>query len=225
MEDALLFLIATPIGNLEDITLRAVRILKEVDLILAEDTRKTKRLLDHYRIDNRMQSYHAHNEHKITGKIISILRSGTRIGLVTDAGTPGISDPGYLLVNECLKNQIPFECLPGPAAFLPALIKSGLPNDRFIFEGFLPHKKGRKTRLSSLRDETRTMIFYESPHRLIKCLEELNEVFGPERKASVSREMTKKFEETFNGTLAEIISYYGSGTVKGEFVIVVEGCR
>jgi 16S rRNA (cytidine1402-2'-O)-methyltransferase len=225
MEDALLFLIPTPIGNLEDITLRALRILKEVDLILAEDTRTTRKLLDHYQINNRLKSYHSHNEHKITGQIIEQLLTGKKIGLVTDAGTPGISDPGYLLVNACLNNHIAFESLPGPVAFLPALIKSGLPNDRFVFEGFLPHKKGRKTRLQSLQHESRSMIFYESPHRLIRCLEEFSEFFGPDRKASVSRELTKKFEETCNGTLDEILKYFKARSVKGEFVIVVEGCH
>lgn len=225
MEDALLFLIPTPIGNLEDITLRAIRILKNVDLILAEDTRTTRKLLEHYGIDNRLQSYHAHNEHKITGKIIEQLKAGTRIGLVTDAGTPGVSDPGYLLVNACLQNRIPFESLPGPTAFLPSLIKSGLPADRFVFEGFLPHKKGRKTRLQSLQHESRTMIFYESPHRLIKCIEEFIVWFGPDRRASVSRELTKKFEETVNGSLEEILQHYKTGTIRGEFVIVVEGIR
>lgn len=225
MEDALLFLIPTPIGNLEDITLRAIRMLKEVDLILAEDTRTTRKLLDHYGISRPLQSYHAHNEHKITGQIIDKLKSGTRIGLVTDAGTPGISDPGYLLVNACLQNEIPFLSLPGPTAFLPSLIKSGLPADRFVFEGFLPHKKGRKTRLQSLRNESRTMVFYESPHRLIRCIEELIACFGAHRKASVSRELTKKFEETVNGSLEEILNHFKTGTIKGEFVIVVEGMR
>jgi 16S rRNA (cytidine1402-2'-O)-methyltransferase len=225
MEKALLFLIATPIGNLEDITLRAIRIMKEIDLILAEDTRTTSKLLDHYGINTPMQAYHAHNEHKITASVIEKLQSGKRIGLVTDAGTPGISDPGYLLVNECLKQELPFESLPGPTAFLPALIKSGLPNDRFIFEGFLPHKKGRKTRLMSLQHEVRTMVFYESPHRLIRCLEEFCEMFGPERRGSVSRELTKKFEETVNGTLGELKDHFSKKTIKGEFVIVVQGDR
>ncbi len=223
LEDALLFLIPTPIGNLEDITLRALRILKEVDLILAEDTRTTRKLLNHHHINNRLQSYHAHNEHKVTDQIVEQLKSGNRIGLVSDAGTPGISDPGYLLVNACINNNIPYECLPGPTALIPALIKSGFPNDRFVFEGFLPHKKGRKTRLRLLQQESRTMIFYESPHRLIRCLEELKEFFGPERKASVSRELTKKFEETHNGTIQEAIEHFSTNPVKGEIVIVLEG--
>jgi len=225
MEDALLFLVPTPIGNLEDITLRALRILKEVDLILAEDTRTTRKLLDHHHIRNRIQSYHAHNEHKATQQMVERLQAGNRIALVSDAGTPGISDPGYLLVNACIANQIAFESLPGPSAFLPALIKSGLPNDRFVFEGFLPHKKGRKSRLRSLQNESRTMIFYESPHRLLKCLQELKDHFGPYRRVSVSRELTKKFEETFNGTMEETIRYFSAKPIKGEIVIVLEGIR
>jgi 16S rRNA (cytidine1402-2'-O)-methyltransferase len=224
-ENALLFLIPTPIGNLEDITLRAIRILKEVDQILAEDTRTTRILLNRYEIKNRIRSYHAHNEHKMTGPIIREMKEGTRFGLVTDAGTPGISDPGYLLVNACLENRIPFEILPGATALIPALIKSGLPNDRFVFEGFLPHKKGRKTRLESLRNQSRTMIFYESPYRLIKSLEEFREVFGQTRRISISRELTKKFEETCHGTIDEIIDHYKKKKVKGEFVIVIEGNR
>jgi 16S rRNA (cytidine1402-2'-O)-methyltransferase len=207
IEDALLFLIPTPIGNLEDITLRALR------------------LLDHYQIRNRIQSYHSHNEHKITEEIIARLKSGDRIAMVSDAGTPGISDPGYLLVNACIDNHILFESLPGPSALIPALIKSGLPSDRFVFEGFLPHKKGRKTRLQSLQNESRTMIFYESPHRLIKCLLEFKEYFGADRRTSVSRELTKKFEETINGSLEEIIRHFSDKAIKGEIVIVIEGIR
>jgi len=224
-ENALLFLIPTPIGNLEDITLRAIRILKEVDLILAEDTRNTRVLLNHYQINNRIRSYHAHNEHKITDQVITELKKGIRIGLVTDAGTPGISDPGYLLVNSCIQNDIPFEILPGATSLIPALIKSGLPNDRFVFEGFLPHKKGRKTRLNALRSETRTMIFFESPHRLIRSLDEFQAVFEPTRKISVSRELTKKFEETIQGTIEEVLSNFKNRNVKGEIVIVLEGNR
>jgi 16S rRNA (cytidine1402-2'-O)-methyltransferase len=222
-ENALLFFIPTPIGNLEDITIRAIRILKQVDLILAEDTRNTRVLLDYYQIKNRIRSYHAYNEHKITDKIIQELKKGTRIGLVTDSGTPGISDPGYLLVKECIRNNIPFEILPGATSLIPALIKSGFPNDRFAFEGFLPHKKGRKTRLNKLRNETRTMIFFESPHRLIKCLKEFREIFNPARRVSVSRELSKKFEETIYGTIEELIDHFEHKTVKGEIVIVVEG--
>jgi 16S rRNA (cytidine1402-2'-O)-methyltransferase len=225
MEEALLFMIPTPIGNLEDITLRAIRILKEVDLILAEDTRTTRKLLDRHQINNQIQSYHAYNEHHVTEQIIERLKSGNRIALVSDAGTPGISDPGYLLVNACIANHIPFESLPGATALIPALIKSGFPNDRFVFEGFLPHKKGRKNRILSLKDESRTMIFYESPHRLLKCLEEFKDLFGPGRRASVSRELTKKFEETYNGTLEEIIQYFSEKPIKGEIVIVLEGAR
>jgi len=225
VEEALFFLIPTPIGNLEDITLRALRILRAVDLILAEDTRTTRKLMDHHQIHNNLQSYHSHNEHRITDQIVQRLRSGERMALVSDAGTPGISDPGYLLVNACIEQGIPFECLPGPTALIPALIKSGLPNDRFAFEGFLPHKKGRKTRFISLVNEPRTMVFYESPHRLLKCLEEMKYHFGPNRRASVSRELTKKFEETCNGTLEEIIQYFSGKPIKGEIVIVVEGLR
>jgi 16S rRNA (cytidine1402-2'-O)-methyltransferase len=222
-ENAGLFLVPTPIGNLEDITLRALRILSEVDLILAEDTRTSKKLLDHYQIENRLLSYHAFNEHKISNQIISRLETGEKIALITDAGTPGISDPGYLLVKKCIEKQIEIECLPGPTAFIPALILSGLPNDRFVFEGFMPHKKGRKTRLGRLRDESRTMIFYESPHRLVRTLREFYETFGEERTVSVSRELTKKFEETVRGTFPEVIQYFSQKTVKGEFVIVVDG--
>jgi len=222
-ENAQLFLIPTPIGNLEDITLRALRILREVDLILAEDTRTTRKLLQHHCISNQIQSYHAFNEHKVTEQIIQQIRIGKRIAVVTDAGTPGISDPGYLLVNACIVGKIPFECLPGPTALIPALINSGLPNDRFTFEGFLPHKKGRKSRLESLQDESRTMIFYESPFRLIKCLREFIKVFEPSRKASVSRELTKRFEETVNGTLSELHDFFEKKPIKGEIVIVVAG--
>ncbi len=222
-ENAQLFLVPTPIGNLEDITLRALRILREVELILAEDTRTTSKLLKHHKISNRIQSYHAFNEHRVTEQIIQLIQSGKRIALVTDAGTPGISDPGYLLVNACINRKIPIECLPGPTALIPALINSGLPNDRFTFEGFLPHKKGRKSHLESLRNEKRTMIFYESPFRLKKCIGELIEIFEPSRRISVSRELTKKFEETINGTLSDLYDYFAENPVKGEIVIIVEG--
>lgn len=218
-----LFVVPTPIGNLEDITLRAIRILKEVDLILAEDTRTSGHLLRHLEISKPMQSYHIHNEHQTLAKLMERLQQGETMALITDAGTPGISDPGYLLIRECLRNQIEVECLPGPTAFVPALVNSGLPTDRFVFEGFLPHKKGRQTRLESLRNENRTMIFYESPHRLLKSLQQFTEYFGADRPASVSRELTKIFEETVRGSLQEIITYFANKTIKGEIVIVIAG--
>lgn len=219
----MLYVVPTPIGNLDDITLRAIKILKEADIILAEDTRTTKVLLNHLSIDKKIFSHHAFNEHHTTPEIIRFLKEGETIALVSDAGTPGISDPGFYLVRECLKNNIKVQCLPGPTAFVPALINSGLPCERFCFEGFLPQKKGRKTALNNLKEETRTMIFYESPFRLVKALEEFAGVFGKERKASVSRELTKLFEENKQGTLEELISYFKSKKVKGEIVIVVEG--
>ena len=222
-ETAQFFLVPTPIGNLEDITLRALRILKEVDVIYAEDTRNTLNLLKFYKINNILKSYHSYNEHKIQQLIINSLKEGSKMALVTDAGTPGISDPGYLIVKACLMNDIEIECLPGPTAFVPALVKSGLPIDRFTFEGFLPHKKGRKKRLESLIGETRTMIFYESPYRILKTLDDLTSNFGPSREASVSRELSKRFEETVNGTLDSIKSHFEKGKIKGEFVIVVQG--
>jgi 16S rRNA (cytidine1402-2'-O)-methyltransferase len=222
-EKAFLFLVPTPIGNLEDITLRAIRILKEVDLILAEDTRVTRKLLNHYDINTPLKSYHAHNEHRIKETIITQLKQGFKIALVTDAGTPGISDPGFLIVRTCIENNIEVECLPGPTAFVPALVKSGIPSDRFTFEGFLPHKKGRKKKLEILSVEPRSMVFYESPHRLIKTLHDLAHYFGEDRLASVSRELTKKFEETINDNLNSIILYFEKSSIKGEFVIVVQG--
>lgn len=218
-----LYLIPTPIGNLEDITLRAIRILKEVDLILAEDTRVTAKLLQHYEIKKPVHAHHAHNEHKTVTFIAEKIAAGETIALVTDAGTPGISDPGFLLIRECLKMGIEVECLPGATAFVPALVQSGLPCDSFVFVGFLPQKKGRQTKLKSLVEENRTMVFYESPHRLIKALEEFKEHFGAERKVSVSRELTKMFEETFRGTVEETIKHFSAKTIKGEIVIVVEG--
>ena len=218
-----LFLVPTPIGNLEDITFRAIKILKEADTILAEDTRKTLILLKHYEISTRMQSHHQFNEHKTLSQIIGRLQSGEVIALVTDAGTPGISDPGYLLVRECIKNNIEVECLPGATAFVPALVNSGFPCDRFIFEGFLPVKKGRQTKLKQLAENELTAIFYESPHRLLKTLEQFAEYFGSERNVSVSRELTKLYEETQRGSLADIIAYYKDKTIKGEIVIILEG--
>jgi len=218
-----LFLVPTPIGNLEDITMRSLRILKEADLILAEDTRKTAQLLNHYDIKNKMQSHHLFNEHKSVSGIVEKIIAGTSIALVSDAGTPGISDPGFLLVRECIKLNIEVECLPGPTALIPALVNSGLPCERFVFEGFLPHKKGRQTKLKLLTEQNYTMIFYESPFRLLKTLEQFSEYLGPERKASVSRELSKIYEETKRGTLFEIIEYFKNKTIKGEIVIVVEG--
>jgi 16S rRNA (cytidine1402-2'-O)-methyltransferase len=218
-----LYLVPTPIGNLEDITYRAVKILQLVDVILAEDTRTSGILLKHYNIQKPLQSYHIFNEHKTIEALITRLKKGETMALVSDAGTPSISDPGFLLVREALKNNIQIECLPGATAFVPALVKSGLPSEKFVFEGFLPVKKGRKTRLEFLKNETRTIIFYESPFRLVKTLEELSQIWGADRPASVSRELTKLFEETQNGTLADLLAYFKTKTIKGEIVIVVGG--
>lgn len=218
-----LYIVPTPIGNLEDITLRAIRILKEVDFILAEDTRTTGILLKHFSIEKKMFSHHLHNEHKTLEQVIQKIKNSKMVALVSDAGTPGISDPGFLLIRECIKNGIEVECLPGATAFVPALVHSGLPCETFVFVGFLPHKKGRQTKLSQLAEEQRTMLFYESPFRLIKTLKEFSQVFGYERRASVSRELTKIHQETKRGTLAELIEYFSGKPVKGEFVIVVEG--
>ncbi len=218
-----LYLVPTPIGNLEDITLRAIKVLQEADLILAEDTRTSGKLLKHYEIGTPMQSHHMHNEHKIVGKIVDRLKGGDTIALISDAGTPGISDPGFLLARACIEEGIAVECLPGATALIPALVNSGLPADRFVFEGFLPLKKGRQTKLQHLAEETRTMIFYESPHKLLKTLEQFITYFGPDRPAAVSRELTKLYEETVRGTLSEVLAYYTTHTVKGEFVLVVGG--
>ena len=218
-----LFIIPTPIGNLEDITLRALRILKEVNVILAEDTRTTGVLLKYFSIDKKMVSHHLHNEHDTVAQIVERIKVGETVALVSDAGTPSISDPGFLLVRECIKNNIEVECLPGATAFVPALVNSGLPSERFCFEGFLPQKKGRQTKILSLKEEERTMIFYESPFRLVKALKEFADAFGKQRKASVSRELSKMFEETKRGTLEELAEYFSKKTVKGEIVIVVEG--
>lgn len=218
-----LYVVPTPIGNLEDMTFRAVNVLKSVDLILAEDTRTSGFLLKHYEIKTPMQSHHKFNEHKTLQHVIEKLKSGLNIALISDAGTPAISDPGFMLVRACVEQCIEVECLPGATAFVPALVSSGLPNDRFCFEGFLPQKKGRQTRLKSLADESRTMIFYESPFRIVKTLTQLAEVLGPVRKASVSREISKLYEETVRGTLAELIEHFTQNSPKGEFVIVVAG--
>ena len=221
---AKLYIIPTPIGNLEDITYRAVHLLKEVDLILAEDTRTSKNLLDHYQIENKIESYHQHNEHKKVPSItMELLTKNLNAAVITDAGMPGISDPGFLLVRECLKNNIPVETLPGATAFLPALSNSGLPSDKFVFEGFLPHKKGRNKRLEKLAEEERTIVLYESPYRLVKTLRQLAEHLHPERNAAVSRELTKIHEENVRGTLTELAGYYESKKVKGEIVIICEG--
>ncbi|MBL7859472.1 MAG: 16S rRNA (cytidine(1402)-2'-O)-methyltransferase [Cyclobacteriaceae bacterium] len=218
-----LYLVPTPIGNLGDITLRALETLKQVDLILAEDTRTSGFLLKHYAIAKPLQSFHTFNEHKMVNTLIQRLEKGETMALVTDAGTPGISDPGFLITRACLQAGLAIECLPGATAFVPALVKSGLPSDRFVFEGFLPHKKGRQTVLKKLAEEERTMIFYESPYRLVKTLEQFSEYFGANRSASVSRELTKLFEETVNGSLAEILLHFSAKDVKGEIVIVVAG--
>jgi 16S rRNA (cytidine1402-2'-O)-methyltransferase len=218
-----LYIIPTPIGNLEDITLRAIRILKEVDLILAEDTRNSAKLLRHYQITSHMQSFHQYNEHKTLHAIVDKILSGEKIALISDAGTPGISDPGFILVRECIKNGLEVECLPGATAFVPALINSGLPSDKFLFEGFLPHKKGRTTRLEILAQSPYTLILYESPFRLVKTLEQLSKYFGEDRQASVSRELSKIFEETKRGTLKELMVYFSLKKVQGEIVIVIGG--
>ncbi len=216
-----LYLIPTPIGNLEDITFRAIRLLKEADLLLAEDTRKTGILLKHYGIDTRMESFHKFNEHQKISRYIQLMQEGKKIALVSDAGTPSVSDPGFLLVRECIKQGIEVECLPGATAFVPALVNSGFPSDRFIFEGFLPQKKGRNKRLDALRSEERTIILYESPHRLLKTLLQLAETFSPEHQVCVSRELTKIHEENIRGSISEVVSYYTAHPPKGEIVIVV----
>jgi 16S rRNA (cytidine1402-2'-O)-methyltransferase len=219
----MLILVPTPIGNLKDITLRALEVLQEVDVILAEDTRTSSVLLNHYNIQKPLSPYHQHNEHKIVQHIIDQLKEGKKMALITDAGTPGISDPAFLLVRACVQNDVPVETLPGATAFVPALVNSGLPTNRFVFEGFLPQKKGRMTALKQLAEEERTMIFYESPFRLVKTLADLMQYFGEDRLCSVSRELTKKFEENKRGTLKEVHDYFAAKTVKGEIVMVVAG--
>lgn len=218
-----LYVVPTPIGNLEDMTFRAIRILKEADLVLAEDTRTSGILLKHFEIKNAMQSHHKFNEHQTVESIVRRIQGGETVALVSDAGTPGISDPGFLVVRECVRNGIEVQCLPGATAFVPALVSSGLPCDRFCFEGFLPQKKGRQTRLKLLATETRTMVFYESPYRLVKTLGQFAEVFGGERQASVSRELSKVHEETVCGTLAELSAHFITNEPRGEIVIVVAG--
>ncbi|MGB4577973.1 MAG: 16S rRNA (cytidine(1402)-2'-O)-methyltransferase [Paludibacter sp.] len=218
-----LYVVPTPVGNLEDMTFRAIRVLKEADLILAEDTRTSGFLMKHFGIDTPMQSHHKFNEHKTVDSIVQRIKSGQSIALISDAGTPAISDPGFLIVRQCVENDIEVECLPGATAFVPALVASGLPNDRFCFEGFLPQKKGRQTKINNLKNETRTMIFYESPFRLVKTLTQFSEVFSAERKASVSREISKIYEETKRGTLSELTQYFSEHQPKGEIVIIVAG--
>ena len=218
-----LYIVPTPIGNLKDITLRAIEVLQEVDLILAEDTRTSGKLLKHFEINTHMQSHHMHNEHKTVENLIQRLKSGTTMALISDAGTPAISDPGFLLTRACIENNIQVDCLPGATAFVPALVNSGLPNDKFVFEGFLPVKKGRQTRLLLLAEETRTIIFYESPHRLVKTLTHFCEYFGEDRQVSVSRELTKLYEETIRGTAKEVLEHYTNKPPKGEIVIIVDG--
>ena len=220
---AKLFLVPTPIGNLDDMTFRAIKVLQEADLILAEDTRTSGKLLKHFEITTQMHSHHMHNEHKTVENIIQKIKNGITVALISDAGTPAISDPGFLLTRACIANNIPVECLPGATAFVPALVNSGLPNDKFVFEGFLPVKKGRQTRFNILAEETRTMIFYESPHKLVKTLGHFCEYFGEDRQVSVSRELTKLYEENIRGTAKEVLTHYENKPPKGEIVIVVDG--
>lgn len=219
----ILFIVPTPVGNLEDITFRAIRVLKEVDLVLAEDTRTSGVLMKHFEIKNAMQSYHKFNEHKTVESVILKIKGGQNVALISDAGTPGISDPGFLIVRECVRNGIEVQCLPGATAFVPAVVVSGLPDERFCFEGFLPQKKGRMTRLKTLVQESRTMIFYESPYRLLKTLTQFVEYFGVERQASVSREISKMHEETVRGSLQELVEYFTTNEPRGEIVIVIAG--
>ncbi|GGH67498.1 16S rRNA (cytidine(1402)-2'-O)-methyltransferase [Phaeocystidibacter marisrubri] len=219
----MLFVVPTPVGNLEDMTFRSIRVLKEAELILAEDTRTTGFLLKHYGIETPMRSYHMHNEHKIVEGLANELASGRTMALVTDAGTPGISDPGFLLIREAVKQGVEIQCLPGATAFVPALVNSGLPSDRFTFEGFLPPKKGRQTKLLSLVEEKRTMIFYESPHKLVKTLGDFAEHYGADRPCSVSREISKKFEETIRGSVGEVLEHFQNTAPKGEFVLILGG--
>ena len=218
-----LYVVPTPVGNLEDMTFRAIRILKEADLILAEDTRTSGILLKHFEIKNAMQSHHKFNEHKTVESVVNRLKAGETVALISDAGTPGISDPGFLVVRECVRNGIEVQCLPGATAFVPALVSAGLPDERFCFEGFLPQKKGRMTRLTALQEETRTMIFYESPYRLVKTLTQFMEFFGPERPVSVCREISKVHEESVRGTLQEVVAHFTEVEPRGEIVIVLGG--
>ena len=222
---AKIYIVPTPIGNLDDITLRAINVLKDVDLILCEDTRRSKKLLVHYEIETPLRSHHKFNEHQEVDIIIEKIKSGTKVALISDAGTPGISDPGYLIVRTCIQNNIEIDCLPGPTAFVPALINSGIPSDKFIFEGFLPLKKGRKTRLEILSREERTMVFYESPHKILKTLNDFLIHFGSNRKVSISRELTKIYEETIRGTIHSVLESLTEKSIKGEIVVIVEGYK
>ena len=222
---AKLYVVPTPIGNLEDFTFRAARVLEEADLILAEDTRTSAKLMAHYQISTPMRSHHMHNEHKTVEKWVDKIREGNTIALITDAGTPAISDPGFLLVRECIKSNLEVDCLPGATAFVPALVNSGLPCDKFVFEGFLPQKKGRQTRPKALAEETKTMVFYESPYRVKKTLEQFVEYMGEDRHVSVSREISKKFEETVRGSVSEVLAHFEAKEPKGEFVIVLDGLK
>jgi len=218
-----LYIVPTPIGNLGDITLRAIEVLRSVDVVLAEDTRTSGKLLKHFDIPTALRSYHMHNEHRITADLASKMEAGQTMALISDAGTPGISDPGFLLVRECLQKDVAVECLPGPTALIPALVESGFPSDRFVFEGFLPPKKGRQKRLQGLKQEQRTLIFYESPHKLLKTLDQFQEVFGPDRQVSVSRELSKLYGETIRGTLESVAEHFKAHAPKGEFVLVLRG--
>lgn len=219
----ILYVVPTPVGNMEDMTFRAIRILKEADLILAEDTRTSGILLKHYEIKNAMRSHHKFNEHKTVEGIVNRIKAGETVALISDAGTPGISDPGFLVVRECVKNDIEVQCLPGATAFVPALVSSGLPDERFCFEGFLPQKKGRMTRLNALAEEPRTMIFYESPYRLLKTLTLFQEIFGADRQVSVCREISKVHEESVRGTLQEVVAHFTATEPRGEIVIILAG--
>ena len=222
---AKLYIVPTPIGNLDDITIRGLKILETVDLILCEDTRRSKRLLNHFNIESKLRSHHKFNEHKEVQFIVEKIKKGQDVALISDAGTPGISDPGFLIARTCLENNINIECLPGATALIPALLISGISIEKFVFEGFLPVKKGRKTRLDQLKEENRTMVFYESPHKLIRTLNDLSQTFGLDRKISISRELTKIYEETVRGTISELINHYQEKSPKGEFVIVLDGKR
>ncbi|MBC2838087.1 16S rRNA (cytidine(1402)-2'-O)-methyltransferase [Robiginitalea sp. SC105] len=223
MQTGTLYIVPTPIGNLGDMTLRAVEVLRDADLILSEDTRTSGKLLKHFQVDTPQRSYHMHNEHRLVDGLVAEVGSGRKLALISDAGTPGISDPGFLLVRACIQAGHRVECLPGPTAFVPALVNSGFPTDRFVFEGFLPPKKGRQTRLGELAEETRTMVFYESPHKLLKTLDQLAEHFGPGREIAVCRELTKLYEETLRGSLEEMAAHFREHPPKGEFVLVVRG--
>lgn len=220
---SILFVVPTPIGNLEDITLRALRVLKECDFIIAEDTRETRKLLQHFNIDKPLQSYHLNNEHHIVKSLTDKILSASNVALVSDAGTPGISDPGFLLIRECLAQEIEVLTLPGATAFVPALVQSGLPCEKFVYEGFLPHKKGRETRFKAIADEERTTVLYESPHRLLKALEQIVAICGGDRQISVSREISKKFEETVRGSAQEVLDHFQKNEPRGEFVMVIAG--